>query len=138
LVYGPNGFLRSFRGVVSSHRAATLDVSAVYHERHNGITLAFGNRGSLSARVGVLNKYVGRRVAIEVEPGRVTSRFWSLERLFGWYDFLISVADDPACAYHFAGHVETGRDSISDPALGDVLGGDGEPEGTEMVQAAQS
>jgi hypothetical protein len=35
---------------------------------------------------------------------------------------VITVASDASIKYHFAGHVENGKDSISDPALVDCCG----------------
>ena len=43
---------------------------------------------------------------------------YSLNRFSSWYDFVITVASDSSIEYHLAGHLETGTDSISDPALG--------------------
>ena len=40
-----------------------------------------------------------------------------LDEFFGWYDLIVTVAGDAAFKYRLAGHVETGRDSFSDPAL---------------------
>jgi phospholipase C len=42
----------------------------------------------------------------------------SLHQLYGWYDLIITVTGDPTFNYRLAGHVETGDDSISDPAIG--------------------
>jgi phospholipase C len=53
-----------------------------------------------------------------VEPGATPSRYWSLESSFGWYDFTIDVESDPGFGRRLAGHVETGHDSMSDPAIG--------------------
>jgi phospholipase C len=36
----------------------------------------------------------------------------------GWYDVTITSSGDTAFVRHLAGHVESGRVSISDPALG--------------------
>jgi len=38
--------------------------------------------------------------------------------VFGWYDLTLTVGADPTFRQQLAGHVETGRDSASDPALG--------------------
>ena len=35
-----------------------------------------------------------------------------------WYDLTVSVDAEPGMTSRFAGHVETGRPSITDPALG--------------------
>jgi phospholipase C len=45
----------------------------------------------------------------------------SLTQFFGWYDLIVTVAADPTFKYRLAGHVETGKDSFSDPALGGLL-----------------
>ena len=45
----------------------------------------------------------------------------SLERFHGWYDLVVTVAEDPTFEYRLAGHVETGRDSMSDPAMGGLV-----------------
>ena len=39
----------------------------------------------------------------------------------GWYDLIVSVTADTTFQYQLAGHVETGKDSYSDPALGGVV-----------------
>jgi phospholipase C len=44
-----------------------------------------------------------------------------LSQFYGWYDLIITVAGDPNFNYRLAGHVETGADSISDPALGGLV-----------------
>jgi acetyl-CoA acyltransferase len=45
---------------------------------------------------------------------------WHLERTHGWYDLVVTVEDDAGFEARFAGHVETGSDRISDPAMGRV------------------
>jgi phospholipase C len=117
-VYGPNGFLRAFKGGVAGPHRAHLDVRALYDSRGNGITLTISNHASQPASVSVLNKYTGRRSARMLEAGESFSKRWSSSRVFGWYDLVITVDEDPGFAYQFAGHVETGEDSISDPAMG--------------------
>jgi len=36
----------------------------------------------------------------------------------GWYDFSVTIGGNPGYQQRFAGRVETGRWSISDPAMG--------------------
>jgi phospholipase C len=127
-VYGPNGFLRGFKGGVSGQRRANLDVRASYdHARdgdddvRGGIKLTISNLAAQIATVRILDKYTGKRIEKELEPGKSMSKRWSLTRVFGWYDLEITVDEDPGFVYHFAGHVETGLDSFSDPAMGGVV-----------------
>jgi hypothetical protein len=39
----------------------------------------------------------------------------------GWYDLIVKVSGDASFRYQLAGHVETGKESISDPALGGLV-----------------
>ena len=43
---------------------------------------------------------------------------WSLAASGGWYDFSGTVVELPGFVRRFAGRAETGRDSVSDPAMG--------------------
>jgi phospholipase C len=117
-VYGPNGFLRAFKGRVSGDRRANLDVTASYDETSNGITLAITNRAARTATIRVLDEYSGKNIDDKLGPGESVSKRWSLARFFGWYDLVITVDEDPDFEYQLAGHLETGDDSMSDPAMG--------------------
>ena len=117
-VYGPNGFFRGFMGNVSSLRNAQLDVRAYYDTQNNGIALQIANPTSHTANVTILDQYTGKSVELAINAGRSDSKYFSLTRLSGWYDLVIAVASDSSIKYHFAGHVETGKDSVSDPAIG--------------------
>jgi phospholipase C len=93
-VYGPNGFLRAFKGSVSGLRNAQLAVRANYDGRENAITLVVANRSSQSAKVSVLDKYTGKSIDLRIDPTDTVSKGWSLNRFFGWYDFVITAAAD--------------------------------------------
>ena len=117
-VYGPNGFLRAFRGSTSG--GANLAVVSAYDTfaNHPGVTLDIHNRGAAATEVTISNAYGGAPVVHTLEPGRSLAWHWSLEASFGWYDLTIEVASDATFKRQLAGHVETGVDSVSDPALG--------------------
>ncbi|MBZ5634471.1 MAG: phospholipase C, phosphocholine-specific [Acidobacteriia bacterium] len=135
-VHGPNGFFRGFKGSVFGLRNWQLDVRAVYNEKTNGITLVITNPASHTANVTILDQYSGKSDKIAIGPGGSKSEYYSLQRFSGWYDFVITVASDSSIEYHLAGHLETGDDSISDPALGGLQnyhGGDNEhDEGSDQ------
>jgi phospholipase C len=52
--------------------------------------------------------------------GHETSVVVDLNRSHGWYDFTVK-ADGSSEQAHYAGRVETGRPSVSDPLMGGVL-----------------
>ena len=121
-VYGPNGFFRSFKGSFPQNgRVDAVSVRAVYDEDGKDITLVLANHGSRAVEVKVLDKYSGETHTVELELGESISKNWSLSRTSDWYDFVITLDGDPSFEYQLAGHVETGEESISDPAMGGIL-----------------
>ena len=42
----------------------------------------------------------------------------ALSEVFGWYDLSVAVEEGASFACQLAGHVETSRDSVIDPAIG--------------------
>ncbi len=117
-VYGPNGFFRAFKGGVSGHGRAHLDVKAHYDEGRNAIILEISNRAFQTARVTVANRYSSKQTTFVLGPGELDAKSWSLVRSGGWYDLMITVDGDSLFERHLAGHLENGEDSISDPLLG--------------------
>lgn len=126
-VYGPNGFLRQFKGNVGNV-AAMIDAHIAYgagkeeHVDDNvAVTLTLRNASSRHVKLTVLDAYSGEKIVRELGPNAQNERKLSLQKFYGWYDFVVTAADDPTFEYRLAGHVETNRDSISDPAMGGML-----------------
>ena len=120
-VYGPNGFVRYFKGSTGSH-AAVLDISSKYHhEGRHSIEWKITNLATTPAEVSVEDAYTGRSITRRLHPSEAFEEELSLDRLYGWYDLIITVEGDPTFKYRLAGHVETGEDSVSDPALGGLV-----------------
>jgi len=116
-VYGPNGFFRSFKGGLRGRRAANLLTTVQYH-REPGVTLELRNRGKHREKVRIYDAYTQQTVTQTLDRDGVLVWHWSLEASFGWYDLTVTVESDGNFREQIAGHVETGRPSVSDPALG--------------------
>jgi len=120
-VYGPNGFVRYFNGSVGSG-AAVLDVSSTYNTGGTGsIVWSVTNVATSPVVVNVLDAYTADFVEQVLQPGESFENELSLKQFHGWYDLVVTVAEDSTFNYRLAGHVETGRDSFSDPALGGLV-----------------
>jgi len=117
-VYGPNGFMRAFKGTLSSMAAANLDVDCSYDREDRDVVLRVTNLGHAACRVTVINVYDRGAITRLLRPGQSFSGRWSLTSSFGWYDLSVEVDTDGDFLRRLAGHVENGRDSVSDPALG--------------------
>ena len=120
-VYGPNGFVRYFKGSLGS-AAAALDIRSGYEgEGCGSIRWRITNVASTQAEVSVLNAYAGNTRTQLLHPGGRFEERLRLDEFFGWYDLIVTVAGDSTFNYRLAGHVETGQDSFSDPALGGLI-----------------
>jgi phospholipase C len=117
-VYGPNGFFRSFEGDAVGGGKANLIVKSTYQPDHFGLTLDIHNRGAGLSSVRILDAYSKDVTVHSLQPGETWKPGWPLEASYGWYDFTIEVESDPTFRQRVAGHIETGSDSMSDPAIG--------------------
>jgi len=118
-VFGPNGFLRTFRGSVAPKAKANLEAEALYDPDGLALVRRVTNRGSAPVRVSAANAY-GDDSALErdLASGQSLDKRFSLKSSFGWYDIAVEADADPQFLRRLAGHVENGRDSASDPAFG--------------------
>ena len=126
-VFGPNGFLRTFRGSFLPQARANLDVDARYDPDELAIELRISNHGPVSCKVSVANAYDNGKGQFDdddharlLRPGQSFDSRFSLRDSFGWYDIAIEADTDPNFLRRLAGHLENGRDSASDPAFGGV------------------
>jgi phospholipase C len=93
-------------------------VRAIYDRESAGIVLVIRNHGGSTEKVSISDAYSGNTHA-QVLPPHGSAMFVSpLEKTFGWYDLTAQVESDASFQRQLAGHVETGRPSVSDPAIG--------------------
>jgi phospholipase C len=119
---GPNGFHRRFTGRAAV-RAVAPEVEVDYVRGDLVITLR--NRGVEPAHIVLTdNAYRNGERTIVVPPSRERTQPWPLDRSAHWYDVTATVRGLAGFRRRFAGRVETGRDSFSDPALGGRARGD--------------
>jgi phospholipase C len=114
-VTAPNGFLRRFAG---GSAGSTQEVTACYEVTQGDIFLTLVNSGRAASKFTVTDNSYGHSPQVfVVPPGSTVRRGLSLEASHGWYDLIVTSDADPAFVRHFAGHVETGRPSVTDPTL---------------------
>jgi phospholipase C len=118
-VYGPNGFYRSFTGRTDAHPA---EVKLVYEASEKGltgnVTVQVHNLSRKSTTIEIRdNAYKSKLVTRKLEAGQELPIVLRLDASHGWYDFTVKQEGSTAEA-RFAGRVETGKGSFSDPAMG--------------------
>jgi len=120
-VLGPNGFHRHFTGeaIPEERHACRPEIEVSYHAEQGDVAVKLSNGGRLPCSFELTpNAYYQACELATVGPQKSLVHRWSLRRSANWYDFTVKVPILPGFARRFAGRVETGRDSFSDPALG--------------------
>jgi len=108
-VQGPNGFLRAIRGPGD----CPLEVAGSAAPRGN-ILLQVRNGGDRALTFTVRDaSYGGGERRAQVAGGQTESLLWDLQSSHHWYDLIISAGQHE---WRLAGHIEDGRESVSDPA----------------------
>jgi phospholipase C len=110
-VYGPNGYLREFRG-------GALEVSA--HHDAGSLVLRLSNRGAadVTAVTSARDYSQDAPRTLRVAAGATAEDRWDVAQAAHWYDVAVTIAGDADYLRRFAGHFETGQPSLSDPAFG--------------------
>jgi phospholipase C len=119
-VYGPNGFFREFMGTSGN---SVVELNIRYEQR------------SGDAELFAVNHDAGREFTIDVndQAYKTGAKKFSVpaggssvltidtEHSAGWYDCVARIGQIPGAQWRFAGRVETGKWSTSDPLMGGVL-----------------
>ena len=122
-VLGPNGFHRHFKGNLGKLRAGGAPVPEVrvcYDITNGNVYLDMKNTGTNAVKFTIRAKAYredGPWTAT-VAGGATAEQHWELADSGRWYDFAVTCDADPAYYRRFAGRVETGQHSVSDPAMG--------------------
>ena len=120
-VLGPNGFHRHFTGQGNAQDASHRPVPEVevgYEPGKGELTARLRNTGSVACSFELAaNAYFDSQPVLhEVPSYGVTVQRWNIQASGHWYDFTLRVPQLPAFSRRFAGRMETGAPSTTDPA----------------------
>lgn len=123
-VSAPNGFFRQFEGDKTDPQIRIncgYENAGLLSKKPTGnIELLIENEGDhqieLIIRDNVYNSSNSRTVT--VAPRIRIKALMDLQKSSGWYDFSLSVKGNSIYSKQYAGHVENGEDSITDPYMG--------------------
>ncbi len=126
-VYGPNGFYREFMGGDSDPE---LQIGCGYQKTRGLIKKLSGNveieitntsKKKSVDMVVVDHAYGNTDQKIRIKKGKVQTVVVSCANSFGWYDFSLRLHGNSGFVRRYAGRVETGKPSKSDPFMGRVV-----------------
>lgn len=121
--YAPNGFYREFRGT-SKHPAISVrcDYEKVRINHLTGnVMMAFHNNSAQSRMLSIKDISYGQgSKSFSLLPNEQKAIVMDLANSHGWYDFIVEVDGFLNWFERFAGHVETGKVSKTDPLMGGI------------------
>jgi phospholipase C len=111
-VYAPNGFFREFKGDQDDPEGQLVCAYERVDLRTLTGDIEIRSHGQASAKqVDITDHYTG------FTQTRTMPAIVKLTATHGWYDVTIRVKDNSVFSKRYAGRVETGKDSFSDPAM---------------------
>ncbi|MEJ7588561.1 MAG: phospholipase C, phosphocholine-specific [Ferruginibacter sp.] len=125
-VYGPNGFYREFAG---SKQDPDINVACSYEWSKTGskkltgnISLVILNKESTAVTIEIKdNSYKTGTKKKLMKPNTTITIVLDQAKSYGWYDFSIAAIGNDSFEKRFAGHIETGGVSKTDPLMGQVF-----------------
>lgn len=127
-VYGPNGFFREFMGDSGDLPA---EITCRYQSSAGDLKKLTGNielyisipsvSPSLTVQI-IDNSFKAGTIEKLIMADKSTLQMpIDLSRTSGWYDFSVKIKGNDVFERRYAGRVETGRHSITDPSMGGVI-----------------
>lgn len=122
-VHGPNGFIRRFAGnrvTATTTGNANPEVTLRYSPAEGRVYLSMTNSGAKACVVTVrTNNRGGGPWTYVVNPGATAEDWFSTGNgMNGWYDLTATADTTDGFLRRFAGHMETGAETTSDPVMG--------------------
>lgn len=125
-VYAPNGFYREFVGD-KQHPGIRVNCGYEGGGDQNGpltgnLEVTVHNDADTERSIVLTdNSYKGNTIQQTIAPASSTTILLDLSESYQWYDFSIRLSDASVWHERYAGHVETGEISKTDPLMGAVL-----------------
>jgi phospholipase C len=113
-VYGPNGYFQKFRGNINADEPL---VTLEYHHKKARLTIIIHNDTMNTVAADIVSNAYGYASPgrLIVQAGKTGKYKYQLEASAHWYDFTVTAGN--GLFHRFAGRLETGKHSTSDPAM---------------------
>ncbi len=122
-VYGPNGFFREFKGSAGDPE---IEILCDYQRHADGKSLTGNIELSLYSGIDQVVEIIDNAYKTGTQKAAISGStkgkalIIDLGKSYGWYDFSVKVNGNAAFEKRYAGRVETGKPSNSDPHMGNV------------------
>lgn len=113
-VYGPNGYFQKYTGNINADEP---QVKLEHHHKKGKLIIEIDNNTAATLELILSSNAYGytKNEPLTVRAGRSVKKQLQLESSGFWYDF--TLATNAGYTHRFAGRLETGKHSTSDPAM---------------------
>lgn len=123
--YGPNGFFREFKG---DNQNPAITVKCTYQKDlsktalNGNVVVVLYNEGAVALELMIedMAYKTGKRL-VKVAAKNSASLMLNLSKSHNWYDFQVIVKGKAGFMERFAGRVETGKETKTDPLMGKMV-----------------
>jgi len=121
-VHGPNGFYREFMGTAKDPQLQVdvdPELKRITKLATGNAKVTVQNQGSKSVRIAFHDTGYQKQKSFtkEIAANSKEEFVVSLGDTHGWYDFTVTSPDQSDFKQHFAGRIETGKESFTDPLI---------------------
>jgi len=114
--YAPNGFYREFRGHKNQLSQTNILLNTMSDKEQMQVVFEFDTKQQIIVSI-VDNSYKRKPINLVFEKG-THKQVIDIQDSFGWYDYSILIEEYQDFEQRFAGHIENGKTSITDPLMG--------------------
>ena len=121
-VHGPNGFYREFSGSPDDPEltvSTRVERKSLTKGATGNLEVTLTNHGSklINVKLEDLSYKTGALLTKKIPAGGSEKITVNLQKSYGWYDFAITSTEESPYWQRFAGRVETGNESFTDPLI---------------------
>lgn len=125
-VYGPNGFYREIKGHEQDplmEVACRYEQDPISNNATGNLLIIISNRDNHKKRVVIIedNSYRGKPIKRILAGGTSGNIVVHAGDNYGWYDISVKIEGSNEYERRYAGRVETGKESKTDPLMGGVV-----------------
>lgn len=114
-VHGPNGFYRFLQGELSDQH---LQITPTFNPQKESVSFTCINQGDQALKLSITDKYHTKKpetLSLKAKQQKTVS--FSLKAQQRWYDLRFSLGEGSAFIRQYAGRLENGKHSITDPLM---------------------
>lgn len=118
-IHGPNGFFQKYKG---NPQDPKMLLNLTFNAEKAVVLLSFNNLSDQDMNIQVQNNYTpDKNKTLTIKKNSSARLEFQTVENHQWYDLKVAVTGFPSYERHFAGHLENGKNSMTDPLMGKRL-----------------